>query len=161
MAHEREPLNSAEDIVAPTSHEVSDLIGEFADGKVKVFGELRETAGRQYIPRDGAQRTEIEVGSAIVAVHRERTAFTGAIRLSQIDVRRGKEIHSLTVQTDPTTSPSNPYYIFFDGETKVGLGAGQRTDLALASELVGQRIPEGSGNQLTPAVVNWVKGKLA
>lgn len=177
MTHGKEPLNTvpgivqratsdllAEAIVAPTSHEVSDLIGEFAGGRVKVFGEIRRGVGQPHIPLVSAQRTDIQAGSELVSVHKGLNnaagVFAAARRFSQIEVITGTEKHSLTVKVNPTTSPYNPAYIFLDGEDVLGLGYGQRIDLILASELLAERIDGGDG-YVPDKVVEWIKGKLS
>ncbi len=178
MTQGKEPFNNAQGIVqraaqdalaqaivAPTSHEVSDLIGEAAGGKVKIFGELRQVGDRSFIPSVSAQRTDIEVGNGLVSVHRglnnAEGIFASARRLSQIEVKKGTDTHSLTVKVDPTTSPTNPLYRFLDGEEYLGSGYGQRIDLALASQLLEEQIPEGRYDHVPIEVVQWVKGKLA
>lgn len=134
--------------------EVSELVQELADGRVRVFGDRSSRA----------TRTEINLGRKCrVVVHKNTLQaegiFAAAARFSEVGVVKGRRTFTLRIEVDPTTSQFNPIYLFLDGRQKVGEGYGQGMDLRVATDLLGFYIG-GSDSGTSHTVIEWIRNKL-
>jgi len=151
----------AEQIVQLNSDQVTDLIEESADGKIKIYGEKGKYSG------SSSRRTEIQADGGIVKVHKDTGVAKGlysmASRYSRVEVISEDKTASLRVSVDPDKSQSNPVYIFEevsgDENKQIGLGYGQSIDLEIADRLLKTHECSG-GNYVDPKVIEWIESKL-
>ena len=143
-------------IVAKRSDQLTDVSNVLADGAVIIYSEQGSKA----------KRTEITTKSgALIVIHKDTGVASGmyalAARFSRIEVFSPETrtlVGELTVKVDPQTSPTNPIYIFSDGDNKVGEGYGQNLDLRIASQLLRQDV--GGAMDSAGEVVAWINQKF-
>jgi hypothetical protein len=138
------------------SGEVQEVLRQSDDGLVVRYGE--SGAGSS-----AATRTEESLGANKVIIHKNTGLASGmyaaASRFNEVEViKNGKRVGILRISVDDTSSPTNPIYLFFDGDSQIGVGYGQSMDYAIASSL-GAKIPHPS-DQVQQQVIEWIKGKL-